>query len=379
MRFAGETLQTDEKGIVVFSAPVNEFPAIYKVAIQKKGYANYNSYSINGELRYAPASFAVSVFLPAGVLFSLPPDVEGRLKRIRIQDTTWLSDIETSALEEKLEGTGIEIDEESGEDEEDILDDLTDASWDDIWVFHGHGDGDIDAIGDDDYNAMTAEEICAALAKDKDPPSIIVLAGCESSGLARKLCECGAKIVVGYSKTCYASNGATTAERFLEALLDGKSISSSADFADDELTGCDGAGTVEVCQGGGSSLDLTTARLGDALYRKPTTTVVSSFIMQLSQDQKTYETLVKADLTDEDGNALSGKPMTFSIFCDVLNQPGVFALEAAINPTDSNGQAASDFWRIAKPPVNMICEAEAEFEGDAEYEPSTDSDTKSVQ
>jgi hypothetical protein len=381
---AGNTRATDEEGWATLPAPLSEFPMTYEITARKAGYAALDAHSVDGRTLYAPSSLMVTVLLPAGIAFSLPPDVKERLKRIRILDTTWLSDIAKKALAQKLADSGIDIDEDSGWDEEDILDDLAEAGWDDIWVFHGHagdtdGDGANDAIGDDDDNAMTAAELCQALARDQDPPSIIVLSGCATASLAQRLCACGAKIVVGYDKTCYSGNGASAAEKLIEALLDGKTLRESAGVASGALNGSDGPGTVTICQGGGSSVELDTARLGDALYRKPSTTTLTTFTMQPSQDQSSYETLLKARLTDANGNVLAGRAMVFTILCELENQSRVYFLEASIGSTGADGIADSTLWRIARPPASTLtCRAEATFEGDAEYAASRDQDSRTV-
>lgn len=381
---AGNTRATDEEGFVTLPAPRSEFPVTYEITARKAGYAAFDAYSVGARTLYAPSSLQVTVLLPADIVFSLPPEVKERLKRIRMLDTTWLSDITKKALDKKLEGSEAEIDEDSGWDEEDILDDLAEAGWDDIWVFHGHagdtdGDGANDAVGDDDDNALTAAELCEALSRDRDPPSIIVLSGCASSSLAQRLCECGAKVVIGYDRTCYAGNAAVAAERFLEGLLDGKTLQESAGVASGALNGSNGPGTVTICQGEDSSIDTSTATLGDVLYRKPTTTTITALIMQPSQDKSVYETLIKARLTDEDGNAIPGRRMAFTIFCELEGQHRLYFLESSIRSAEADGIAASELWRIARPPKGpLTCRATAEFEGDAEYAASRDDDSRVV-
>ncbi len=377
VRLADQEAKTDASGVVIFDAPVNEFPTTYRVGAYKDGYAFLDSFSLNGELRYAPGYLAVTVLLPAHASFSLPPDVEDRLSRIRILDTTWLSDIEKKALLQKLEGTDIEIDEDSGWDEEDILEDLSDAGWDDIWVFHGHSNGM--AMGDDDDNAVTGDEMCEALRKDNDPPSIIVLSGCATSRLAGQLCACGAKIVIGYSETCYIKNASSATEQFLEALLDGKTLSEGVMAASGELNGSSGPGTATICQGGGSNINVDSSKLGDALYRKPTITKLLEFIMHASQDGKAYETLAKAKLTDIDGNNLAGKSIAFFVDCELGRSLNTYAIEVDAVDTDGQGLATSKLWRIAQlNNQSLVCKMDASFRGDAEYKASMISDSKYI-
>jgi len=384
--FDEKTRETSRGGWVSFVAPESKYPLNYYVTARKSGYGHYNVHSIDGVIKYSPDTLNVTVFPSPGVVYSLPPQVKKHLKKIRIHDTTWLSDIDRSALNKKLKEAGLaEIDYTGGEDEEDILDDLADADEGDIWIFHGHsgdtsGDGTPDAVGDDDDNAITADELCRALNRDQDPPSVIILSGCATSEIARKLCDCGARIVVGYSTRCFSGNAAKAAETFLEDLLDGKTFDASRMNASSLIQGLGGSGEVTVCEGGSlGSVDLSIAKLGDVLHtKKPSVTEVSSFIMQPNQNNSAFETLIKATLTDKDGNPLPGRLIIFYTRCTVGVQSSAFYHSFKSATTDAAGIATNELLQIANPKKKLYCKVEVSFGGDEEYEASEDSDYETV-
>ncbi len=126
---------------------------------------------------------------------------------------------------------GVTQDESADHDE--VLADATAMNGGGVFVFYGHGNPR--AVQSDDNRAVTAAELGTALGRDGNPPTVVVLGACSTSGMMSNAIGAGVGVVIGFDDNVNSVFLAGTLDKFMTDLNGGMTFSAAMVRANDQL------------------------------------------------------------------------------------------------------------------------------------------------
>ena len=154
---------------------------------------------------------------------------------------------------------GVTQDESADHDE--VLNDAAAMNGGGVFVFYGHGNSR--AVQSDDRRAVSATELGTALGRDSDPPTVVVLGACSTSGMISQSIGAGVGVVVGFDDSVNSVFLSGTLDAFMSDLNAGRTFAEAQRRANQSLARAPmgiGQMVIEYGTGYGSSMTLEEAR-----------------------------------------------------------------------------------------------------------------------
>jgi hypothetical protein len=105
-----------------------------------------------------------------------------------------------------------------------------------VYIFFGHSISNktgVIGIKSSDSKTVEGSEISKSLARDKNPPTMVILGGCASEALLEKVAEGGVPIAVGFTENIASISGASAVTEFMTELKKGSTFAKAKEKADD--------------------------------------------------------------------------------------------------------------------------------------------------
>jgi hypothetical protein len=342
VNFGDQERRTDAKGHVEFTVPEVRFPTTFYMTAEGAGVVQGSPDPHEPGQFYWPSHLAVTAHLPPGVMYSMPPTLKERLRRVTIVKVggriAKIAPLSTGAIEDKLKDAKVPLGMPGGNDE-----------------------------------PITPEDLCEKMRAD--PPDVLIISGCGSDELLTALAGCGPRLVIGYDRTVAELEAARATEALLEGLLDGeKTIQVLLGEASTKARDQWHPHVTAIGRQPQGGLDLGTAKLADALRKRESELAIRSNAAGVSAvDPQEYSVAASARLTDKvTGSPLAGRWVMFKVLRRYDNVAGDARSELIAQKTDGNGVASVQKYFTRMGPGNrMEYRLDAEFEGDEGYGPSS--------